>query len=125
VRPSSASRPPLSVTDCRAGLGADKAALLSDLWKRNFVAMSQSMMGRTLAINQLVDMEWKFGGVCASRAEHTHWPRLRVHGLASHTRAQSASAAALLTSAVCACMQSRQPATIWRRSAPCSCSSSW
>ena len=31
-------------------------------WKSNLIALSRSALGQTLMVNQLVDMEWKFGG---------------------------------------------------------------
>ena len=31
-------------------------------WKTNLVSLSRSALGQTLMVNQLVDMEWKFGG---------------------------------------------------------------
>jgi hypothetical protein len=32
-------------------------------YKTNLVALSKSALGQTLMVNQLVDMEWKFGGM--------------------------------------------------------------
>ena len=48
------------------GLEQAKAELLSEQWKKSYVAMSSSMIGKTLTVNQLVDMEWKFGGSSTS-----------------------------------------------------------
>ena len=45
------------------GLDESKAVLLSDKWKQNFTALSFSMIDKTLTVNELVDMEWKFGGM--------------------------------------------------------------
>ena len=36
--------------------------LLHEQWKANMSGLSQSVLGQTLMVNQLVDMEWKFGG---------------------------------------------------------------
>ena len=33
-------------------------------WKSNLVGLSRTAAGQTLMVNQLVDMEWKFGGKC-------------------------------------------------------------
>jgi len=52
----------------RLGLSEDKAILVSEKWKKNFSSMSQSMINKTLTVNQLVDMDWKFG-VTASTSE--------------------------------------------------------
>jgi hypothetical protein len=45
------------------GLEEDKAGVLSNKWEQTFVSMSDSMVTRTLSVNELVDMEWKFGGM--------------------------------------------------------------
>ncbi|KAL4227133.1 COMM domain-containing protein 7 [Mactra antiquata] len=50
------------------GLGESKADNFSELWKVNLVSLSRSALGQTLMVNQLVDMEWKFG-VTASSSE--------------------------------------------------------
>jgi len=50
------------------GLAAEKAALLQECWKKHFASLSTSMIGKTLDVNRLVDMEWKFG-VTASTDE--------------------------------------------------------
>ena len=31
-------------------------------WKANLVAFSRIAVGQSLTVNQLVDMEWRFGG---------------------------------------------------------------
>lgn len=31
-------------------------------WSEHFAALSRLAVGQTLMVNQLVDMEWKFGG---------------------------------------------------------------
>jgi hypothetical protein len=44
------------------GLSEAKSSALADQYKRSFVALSASMIGKTLTVNELVDMEWRFGG---------------------------------------------------------------
>jgi len=48
------------------GLNDDKGEVFSQLWKTNFVAMSRSAIGQTLVVNQVVDMQWRFGVATAS-----------------------------------------------------------
>ncbi|XP_023570617.1 COMM domain-containing protein 7 isoform X3 [Octodon degus] len=43
------------------GLSEEKAAYFSEKWKQNAPALARWAVGQTLMINQLVDMEWKFG----------------------------------------------------------------
>ena len=43
-------------------MAGDKAELLSTLWNKRFVALSSMQIDKTLKVNELVDMEWKFGG---------------------------------------------------------------
>lgn len=45
-----------------AGLSESKGEFFSDQWRANLVGLSRSALGQTLMVNQLVDMEWKFGG---------------------------------------------------------------
>ena len=46
------------------GLSESKGEYFSEQWKANVVGLSRSALGQTLMVNQLVDMEWKFGGKC-------------------------------------------------------------
>lgn len=48
------------------GLQEEKANLICERWTANYVAICRSMVGQTFMINQLVDMEWKFGVTAAS-----------------------------------------------------------
>ena len=48
------------------GLQNDRAALICEKWNANYAAICRSMVGQTFMINQLVDMEWKFGVTAAS-----------------------------------------------------------
>eukprot|EP01112_Ceratiomyxa_fruticulosa_P009445 TRINITY_DN2459_c0_g2_i6.p1 TRINITY_DN2459_c0_g2~~TRINITY_DN2459_c0_g2_i6.p1 ORF type:complete len:201 (+),score=46.18 TRINITY_DN2459_c0_g2_i6:164-766(+) len=48
------------------GLTEEKADIFSQLWKSSFIAMSRSAIGQTLTVNQVVDMEWRFGVATAS-----------------------------------------------------------
>ncbi|XP_063104594.1 COMM domain-containing protein 7 isoform X5 [Cavia porcellus] len=43
------------------GLSEEKATYFSEKWKQNTPALAQWAVGQTLMINQLIDMEWKFG----------------------------------------------------------------
>ncbi|XP_064609867.1 COMM domain-containing protein 7-like [Liolophura sinensis] len=48
------------------GLSEGKADYFADQWKSNLVALSRNVLGQTLMVNQLVDMEWKFGVTASS-----------------------------------------------------------
>ncbi|XP_074645485.1 COMM domain-containing protein 7-like [Tubulanus polymorphus] len=48
------------------GLSEDKSMFFSEKYKVNLLALSKSVLGQTLMVNQLVDMEWKFGVTAAS-----------------------------------------------------------
>ncbi|XP_077995818.1 COMM domain-containing protein 7-like [Glandiceps talaboti] len=48
------------------GLSEEKSAYFTNQWKTNLVALSRTALGQSLMINQLVDMEWKFGVTAAS-----------------------------------------------------------
>ncbi|XP_040837580.1 COMM domain-containing protein 7 isoform X2 [Ochotona curzoniae] len=43
------------------GLSEEKATYFSEKWKQNAPTLARRAVGQTLTINQLVDMEWKFG----------------------------------------------------------------
>ncbi|KAJ8265271.1 hypothetical protein COCON_G00143700 [Conger conger] len=43
------------------GLNEDKALHFSNQWKVHYPVLSRLAVGQTLMVNQLVDMEWKFG----------------------------------------------------------------
>ncbi|RVE71143.1 hypothetical protein OJAV_G00071390 [Oryzias javanicus] len=43
------------------GLGEDKAAHFSQQWAEHNAGLSRRALEQTLMVNQLVDMEWKFG----------------------------------------------------------------
>ncbi|TSM04912.1 COMM domain-containing protein 7 [Bagarius yarrelli] len=43
------------------GLTEDKASHFSDQWKIHYPVLSRLAVAQTLMVNQLVDMEWKFG----------------------------------------------------------------
>lgn len=45
------------------GLSEEKADWLCSRWKANLIPMSRIAAGQTLTVNQLVDMEWRFGGI--------------------------------------------------------------
>merc|ERR1711894_32709 len=48
------------------GLSQEKSSHFIEQWKANMSGLSQSVLGQTLMVNQLVDMEWKFGVTAAS-----------------------------------------------------------
>ncbi|XP_075702193.1 COMM domain-containing protein 7 isoform X2 [Rhinoderma darwinii] len=48
------------------GLDEEKAVLFADKWRSDAAVLTRLAVGRTLSINQLVDMEWKFGVTAAS-----------------------------------------------------------
>jgi len=50
------------------GLGDDKGSRMSGVFQAYLARLSQSALGQTLMVNQLVDIEWKFG-VTASSSE--------------------------------------------------------
>uniref|UniRef100_A0A4W6EZV5 COMM domain containing 7 n=1 Tax=Lates calcarifer TaxID=8187 RepID=A0A4W6EZV5_LATCA len=43
------------------GLNEEKAAHFAQQWGEHYAALSRLAVGQTLMVNQLVDMEWKFG----------------------------------------------------------------
>eukprot|EP00462_Mataza_sp_D1_P001079 CAMPEP_0175092474 /NCGR_PEP_ID=MMETSP0086_2-20121207/2482_1 /TAXON_ID=136419 /ORGANISM="Unknown Unknown, Strain D1" /LENGTH=195 /DNA_ID=CAMNT_0016365339 /DNA_START=50 /DNA_END=637 /DNA_ORIENTATION=- len=50
----------------KLGLQEPKAELLCVEWKQKFAALSSNMIGKTLNVDKLVDMEWKFGVAAAT-----------------------------------------------------------
>lgn len=48
------------------GLSEEKASYFAEQWKINTPALTRLTLGQTLMINQLVDMEWKFGVTAGS-----------------------------------------------------------
>ncbi|XP_041080088.1 COMM domain-containing protein 7 isoform X2 [Polyodon spathula] len=48
------------------GLNDDKASHFADQWKVHYPALSRLAVEQTLMVNQLVDMEWKFGVTAGS-----------------------------------------------------------
>ena len=47
-------------------------------WKTNLIALSRSALGQTLMVNQLVDMEWKFGGIVSSTSSNITYDILQI-----------------------------------------------
>uniref|UniRef100_A0A8C7FW16 COMM domain containing 7 n=1 Tax=Oncorhynchus kisutch TaxID=8019 RepID=A0A8C7FW16_ONCKI len=47
----------------KKNLTADQAAHFSQQWSSHYPVLSRLAVGQTLMVNQLVDMEWKFGGM--------------------------------------------------------------
>uniref|UniRef100_A0A8C6V9P3 COMM domain containing 7 n=1 Tax=Naja naja TaxID=35670 RepID=A0A8C6V9P3_NAJNA len=48
------------------GLSDEKARYFEEQWKENSPALSRLAVGQTLMVNQLIDMEWKFGVTAGS-----------------------------------------------------------
>ncbi|KAM9632512.1 LOW QUALITY PROTEIN: COMM domain-containing protein 7-like [Trichechus inunguis] len=64
--PNGALKKSLTAEQVRAdfitlGLSEYKATYFSEKWKQNSQTLAQWAIGQTLMINQLIDMEWKFG----------------------------------------------------------------
>ncbi|XP_062977389.1 COMM domain-containing protein 7 [Elgaria multicarinata webbii] len=69
--PNGALKRSLSAEQVRAdfitlGLSEEKASYFEEQWKENSPALSRVAVGQTLMINQLIDMEWKFGVTAGS-----------------------------------------------------------
>ncbi|XP_051887607.1 COMM domain-containing protein 7 isoform X1 [Pristis pectinata] len=48
------------------GLSEEKAGCFADQWKLHSAVLSRLALGQTMTVNQLVDMEWKFGVTAGS-----------------------------------------------------------
>ncbi|XP_010720972.2 COMM domain-containing protein 7 [Meleagris gallopavo] len=48
------------------GLSEEKASYFAEQWKLNVPTLTRLAVGQTLMINQLIDMEWKFGVTAGS-----------------------------------------------------------
>uniref|UniRef100_A0A8C5TR97 COMM domain-containing protein n=1 Tax=Malurus cyaneus samueli TaxID=2593467 RepID=A0A8C5TR97_9PASS len=48
------------------GLSEEKASYFAEQWKVNSPTLTRLAVGQTLMINQLIDMEWKFGVTAGS-----------------------------------------------------------
>ncbi|XP_020933094.1 COMM domain-containing protein 7 isoform X4 [Sus scrofa] len=64
--PNGALKKSLTAEQVRAdfltlGLSEEKATYFSEKWKQNAPTLARWAIGQTLMINQLIDMEWKFG----------------------------------------------------------------
>ncbi|KAG1714058.1 COMM domain-containing protein 7 [Nymphon striatum] len=44
------------------GLSNDRAEVFVKKWNENIATMSKAAQAQTLTVNQLIDMDWKFGG---------------------------------------------------------------
>ncbi|XP_052067748.1 COMM domain-containing protein 7-like [Mytilus californianus] len=69
--PNGALKKSLNVTQLKEdlvnlGLSEEKADYFCQQWNNNLAALSKGALGQTLTVNQLVDMEWKFGVTAAS-----------------------------------------------------------
>ncbi|EFA81273.1 COMM domain-containing protein 7 [Heterostelium album PN500] len=47
-------------------LSEEQAELIAQKYKTSFIGLSRSFVGNTLAINQVLDMQWRFGVTTAS-----------------------------------------------------------
>lgn len=45
------------------GVQDPKANIVAESWQENYVDLCQSAISQTLTVNELVDLEWKFGGI--------------------------------------------------------------
>lgn len=52
----------------KIGVQDPKANIVAESWQENYVDLCQSAISQTLTVNELVDLEWKFG-VTASNSE--------------------------------------------------------
>ncbi|XP_013786500.1 COMM domain-containing protein 7-like [Limulus polyphemus] len=50
----------------KLGLSEDKAEHLSKKWESDYSALVQTSLNQIISVNQLIDMEWKFGVTAAS-----------------------------------------------------------
>ncbi|XP_053106896.1 COMM domain-containing protein 7 [Hemicordylus capensis] len=69
--PNGALKRTLSAEQVRAdlitlGLSEEKAGYFEEQWKEHSPTLSRLAVGQTLMINQLIDMEWKFGVTAGS-----------------------------------------------------------
>ncbi|XP_013409245.1 COMM domain-containing protein 7-like [Lingula anatina] len=69
--PNSALRKNLGPTQLKEdfltlGLAEEKSTYFAEQWQQNLLALSRTALGQTLMVNQLLDMEWKFGVTAAS-----------------------------------------------------------
>jgi len=48
------------------GLADEKATLIAQMWKSSLANIKRTAVGNTLTVNQLVDLEWKFGVTAAN-----------------------------------------------------------
>ena len=48
------------------GLAAERKGAVSKLWEKNYASLSRAAIANTLSMNELVNMEWKFGVTASS-----------------------------------------------------------
>ncbi|XP_020933092.1 COMM domain-containing protein 7 isoform X2 [Sus scrofa] len=77
------------------GLSEEKATYFSEKWKQNAPTLARWAIGQTLMINQLIDMEWKFGVTSGSseleKVGSIFLQELEVKKLEPHTRNRKSS----------------------------------
>ena len=60
------SRTPTQVESDLKLYGVQHAQTIGNLWKAHFMALSRSVIAKTLTVNDLVDMQWRFGATASS-----------------------------------------------------------
>ncbi len=55
----------------KIGLDAPKAARIGNMWKQTFSSLASTVKSKVLKVNQLVDVQWKFGVTAASDSLRT------------------------------------------------------
>ena len=48
------------------GLASEKKDIISKIWEQNYASLSRAAITKTLTMNELVNMEWKFGVTASS-----------------------------------------------------------
>ena len=48
------------------GLASEKKDIISKVWEQNYASLSRSAITKTLTMNELVNMDWKFGVTASS-----------------------------------------------------------
>ena len=98
------------------GLAEDKAKYIAKLYKKNLVALSRAVVGRTLTVNHLTDMEWRFGVVSGSseaRSQanellHAEYPRTLMEHRVWHPLSPQREACRNSTGFASPCTRERQ-----------------
>ena len=54
------------------GISKENSVWVAGQWKTNMATFSRIAVGQSLNVNQLVDMEWRFGGNLINIVFHGH-----------------------------------------------------